>query len=127
MSGADPLPPAPAASAGAAPVATVRAAPFHPTEAFTDPHAALERMRVDTADVFLLDIGLPDMDGYELAQRLRQRAGGARATFIAITGYGQESDRGSSLQAGFSYHFVKPVDTLELARLLATLAEKPRA
>ena len=91
------------------------------------PHAALERVRVDAADVFLLDIGLPDMDGYELAQRLRQRAGGARATFIAITGYGQESDRGSSLQAGFSYHFVKPVDTLELARLLATLAEKPRS
>jgi len=89
------------------------------------PYAALERARVDTVDVFLLDIGLPDMDGYELAQRLRQRAGGAGATFIAITGYGQESDRGSSMNAGFSYHFVKPVDTLELARLLATLAEKP--
>jgi len=89
------------------------------------PYAALERARVDTVDVFLLDIGLPDMDGYELAQRLRQRAGGAAATFIAITGYGQESDRGSSMNAGFSYHFVKPVDTLELARLLATLAEKP--
>ena len=92
------------------------------------PHAALERARTEAVDVFLLDIGLPDMDGYELAQRLRQRAGsknGAGATFIAITGYGQESDRGSSLNAGFSYHFVKPVDTLELARLLATLAEKP--
>jgi PAS domain S-box-containing protein len=86
------------------------------------PHAALERMRGDSVDVFLLDIGLPQMDGYELAQRLRQQAGGAKARFIAVTGYGQEADRSASMHAGFSYHFVKPVDAPKLAGLLATLA-----
>jgi CheY-like chemotaxis protein len=91
-----------------------------------NPYAALERMRREIVDVFLLDIGLPGMDGYELAQRLRQQAGGAGATFIAVTGYGQEPDRNHSLDAGFSYHFVKPVDTVNLAKLLATLAGKVR-
>jgi PAS domain S-box-containing protein len=86
------------------------------------PHAALQRLRDGAIDVFLLDIGLPEMDGYELAQRLRQQANGARATFIAVTGYGQEADRRFSMGAGFSYHFVKPVDAMHLVRLLATLA-----
>ena len=90
------------------------------------PHAALERMRGETVDVFLLDIGLPHMDGYELAQRLRQQAGGARARFIAVTGYGQETDRSYSMNAGFSYHFVKPVDAPKLARLLATIGAEAR-
>ena len=70
--------------------------------------------------VFILDIGLPDMDGYELARRLRERAGDA--LFIALTGYGQSQDRQRSAAAGFDHHLVKPVDSALLARLLAAHA-----
>jgi CheY-like chemotaxis protein len=60
-------------------------------------------------EVALLDIGLPVMDGYELARRLRSLLG-AGLRLIAVTGYGQEHDRLRSFQAGFDEHLVKPVD-----------------
>jgi CheY-like chemotaxis protein len=68
--------------------------------------------------VFILDIGLPDMDGHELARRLREQAGDA--LFIALTGYGQSQDRQRSAAAGFDHHLVKPIDSEVLAQLLAT-------
>ena len=68
-------------------------------------------------DAYILDIGLPDMDGYELARRLR--SGAADALMIALTGYGQAHDRVLSKAAGFDHHFVKPVDFAMLAELLA--------
>ena len=64
-----------------------------------------------------LDIGLPGMDGYELARRLRATCDGIR--LIAVTGYGLESDRERSAGAGFDDHLVKPIDLAELARALA--------
>jgi signal transduction histidine kinase/PAS domain-containing protein len=67
--------------------------------------------------VALLDIGLPVMDGYELARRLRQH-GSAKLQLIAITGYGQDQDRSRALQAGFDHHLVKPIDVSALLRLL---------
>jgi PAS domain S-box-containing protein len=82
---------------------------------------ALERARRDEPDVCLLDIGLPDMDGNELARRLRAQPGGAGAVLIAITGYGQEQDRQRTAAAGFDHHFVKPVDAERLLALLAGL------
>jgi len=69
--------------------------------------------------VCLLDIGLPEMDGNELAQRLRAHPGTARSILIAVTGYGQEQDRVQTRSAGFDHHFVKPVDIQELNALLA--------
>jgi CheY-like chemotaxis protein len=60
--------------------------------------------------VALLDIGLPVMDGYEVARRLREIAGCSRIRLIALTGYGQESDHDRSRRAGFEEHLVKPVD-----------------
>ena len=63
--------------------------------------------------IALLDIGLPSMDGYELARRLRELRGLRRICLIAVTGYGQESDRERMLAAGFDAHLVKPV-ALEL-------------
>ncbi|MDB5961899.1 MAG: hypothetical protein JWP59_3193 [Massilia sp.] len=69
-------------------------------------------------DVFLLDVGLPDMSGHALAVRLRAMAGGARATIIAITGYGSPADRAASSAAGIDHHLTKPVDPAALARLL---------
>ena len=70
-------------------------------------------------DAAILDIGLPTMDGYELAARLSETA---TMTLVALTGYGQQQDRDRSAAVGFDYHFVKP---LAPARLLAVLAETP--
>ncbi|MET0389404.1 MAG: ATP-binding protein [Polyangiales bacterium] len=69
-------------------------------------------------DVALLDIGLPVMDGYELAQHLRARADGHRLQMYALTGYGQEGDRARSRTAGFDGHFVKPLDVSTLIRAI---------
>jgi PAS domain S-box-containing protein len=83
---------------------------------------ALERGREASPQVFLLDIGLPEVDGYELARRLRAQPATAGAMLIAVTGYGQESDRRLAEDAGFDAHFVKPVDIARLTRLLDDLA-----
>lgn len=82
---------------------------------------ALERARIDAPEVLLLDIGLPEMDGNELARRLRSQAETAKSLMIAITGYGKEQDRINALDAGFNYHLVKPVDTRKLTEILAEL------
>ena len=79
---------------------------------------ALSRANTDKPDVCLLDIGLPEIDGNELARRLRRLPGMSEAVLIAITGYGQEGDRDNSLAAGFDHHFVKPVDMTALASVL---------
>jgi CheY-like chemotaxis protein len=84
-----------------------------------DGPSALERVRDFRADVALLDIGLPVMDGYELAERLRTSADGIPGpTLIAVTGYGQEADRNRTAAAGFAHHLVKPIDIQELLSLL---------
>ena len=70
----------------------------------------------------LLDIGLPHMDGLELARRMRNELGLERAYLIALTGYGQEEDRRRSQRAGFDAHLVKPVDLDQLRALLARSA-----
>jgi signal transduction histidine kinase len=82
---------------------------------------ALERARIEHPNVFLLDIGLPDMDGNELARQLRSLPELASSCLIAVTGYGQEQDRKSTIAAGFDYHFVKPVNMTKLTSLLAEL------
>jgi len=83
------------------------------------PLSALERARVEKPDVCLLDLGLPDIDGTELARRLRAQPETASATLIAITGYGRDHDRAAAMAAGFDHYFVKPVDGSRLAELLA--------
>jgi CheY-like chemotaxis protein len=75
-------------------------------------------------DVALVDIGLPVMDGYELARRLRAELGAQTPVLIAVTGYGQDSDRARAREAGFNHHLVKPVELAKLDELLATV---PRA
>jgi CheY-like chemotaxis protein len=79
---------------------------------------ALERARIEVPDVCLLDIGLPDMDGYELARRLKAQPETMNCRLIAITGYGQESDRQNTAEAGFDHHLVKPIDAYQLTELL---------
>lgn len=80
---------------------------------------ALARSRVERPDVCLLDIGLPDMNGNELARHLRGQAETAGALLVAVTGYGQEQDRKNALAAGFDHHLVKPADSARIAALLA--------
>jgi CheY-like chemotaxis protein len=85
------------------------------------PRRALEHASAEPPDVCLLDIGLPDMDGNELARRLRAQPWTAGSILVAVTGYGQEQDREAALGAGFDYHFAKPVDSAKLAGLLARI------
>jgi signal transduction histidine kinase/ActR/RegA family two-component response regulator len=84
-----------------------------------DGHAAIRMALADPPDFLLLDIGLPDLDGYEVARQLRtQLPGASRTRFIALTGYGQPEDRRRAEQAGFHVHLTKPTDLDELRDLL---------
>ncbi|MFD2367459.1 ATP-binding protein [Pseudoduganella sp. GCM10020061] len=85
-------------------------------------HSAFEALalaQADTFDVFLLDIGLPGMDGNELARQLRATDAASDALLVAITGYGQESDKALAVEAGFDYFFVKPVEPAAIAEILS--------
>lgn len=90
------------------------------------PAAALRAAMVTPADVYLLDIGLPEIDGFALAQRLRANPLTADAVLMAVTGYGRDEDRAASKEAGFDFHFVKPVDGGDLAALLREIAASRR-
>jgi CheY-like chemotaxis protein len=70
------------------------------------------------ADVVLLDLGLPGVDGYEVARRIRAMPGGDRYLIVAITGYGEDRDRRRSHEAGFDAHLVKPVELEQLLPIL---------
>ena len=78
----------------------------------------IETARTFRPQVVLCDIGLPGMDGYAVARHLRQEPAIAGARLIALTGYGRESDRQLAREAGFDLHLVKPVEPLELQKLL---------
>jgi CheY-like chemotaxis protein len=76
-------------------------------------------------DVVLLDIGMPRLNGYDAARRIRELPGGRGVVLVALTGWGQEEDRRKSREAGFDHHLTKPVDPQDLGKLLASLP--PRA
>jgi signal transduction histidine kinase/CheY-like chemotaxis protein len=80
---------------------------------------ALEVAKREPFDAVVLDIGLPAMDGYEVARHLRAMPGWDGIPLVAITGYGQQNDKQRSIAAGFDHHFVKPVDMKALAQVLA--------
>ncbi len=84
-----------------------------------DGRQALETAAAYRPDMVLLDIGLPVLNGYEVARRLRTEPSYGRAVLVALTGYGSEEDRRRSLSAGFDHHMVKPVDFDSLRTLLA--------
>ena len=75
-------------------------------------------------DVVLLDIGLPGLNGYDVAKRIRQQTGGKKVVLIALTGYGQDTDRELSAQAGFNHHLVKPARLEQVKEILAAAAEQ---
>jgi len=82
---------------------------------------ALESAERNLPEVALLDIGMPKLDGYEVARRIRAQPWGRRITLVALTGWGQESDRRRSGEAGFDSHLVKPLDLDKLTALLERL------
>ncbi|WP_166454936.1 hybrid sensor histidine kinase/response regulator [Duganella aquatilis] len=91
---------------------------YRPEVAY-DPVQAIALAAAGMQDVAILDIGLPGMDGFELAGRLRQLPGGAALKLVALSGYGQENDKTRSRQAGFAAHLVKPINIAELQVALA--------
>jgi CheY-like chemotaxis protein len=84
--------------------------------------AGLEAALADERDVIMLDIGLPSIDGHEVARRIRAHT--AKPVLIAMTGYGQTEDRQKSKEAGFDYHLTKPVDLDRLQDLLGKISSK---
>jgi PAS domain S-box-containing protein len=88
----------------------------------TDAQSALEEVRVSPPEAFILDIGLPDMDGYELSRRLHGYPETRDAVYIALTGYGQAHDKVLAKAAGFQHYFVKPMEMSLLQRVLSSTA-----
>ena len=84
--------------------------------------SAVQAVRDEEADVVVMDIGMPQVNGYEAARRIRSHPSGKRVTLIALTGWGQYADRRLAVQAGFDFHFVKPVDVRALMGCLARAA-----
>lgn len=86
--------------------------------------AALEEAEVFFPEIVLLDIGLPGMDGYEVARRLRASSFGANMLLVAVTGWGSENDRKQTREAGFDEHLTKPVDFHRLVSVLEELSRR---
>ena len=101
------------------------AAMGHAAEAAYDGPSALAAAAIHRPEVAFLDIGLPVMDGYELAARLRELPGLERRPLVAITGYGQEHDRRRSAAAGFDDHLVKPIALERVSNAIERLVARP--
>ena len=97
----------------------------HETRTAHDGLAAVEAAATFKPDVVLLDIGLPKLNGYEAARKIRQQPLGKGMVLVALTGWGQEEDRRKSREAGFDGHMVKPVELDALMQLLAELRPTP--
>jgi CheY-like chemotaxis protein len=76
-------------------------------------------------NVVLLDIGLPELDGFQVAQLIRQQLAHKNTVLVAMTGYGQEADRQRSQEAGFDHHLVKPADFKNVRQILASVSTSP--
>jgi CheY-like chemotaxis protein len=91
----------------------------HDVRVAHDGPTALSAVEADPPDLVFLDIGMPVMNGYDVAQWLRQQPGLENLVLVAMTGWGQEEDRRRSKEAGFDHHLVKPVEPEALHKLLA--------
>jgi signal transduction histidine kinase/DNA-binding response OmpR family regulator len=97
----------------------------HEVRIALDGPAALEEFSTFQPEVVVLDIGLPAMDGYEVARQIRNAPNSPAVTLIAVTGYGQQDDRRRSREAGFDHHLTKPVDSVALLELIASNGGNP--
>jgi CheY-like chemotaxis protein len=91
----------------------------HEMHGAADGEAGIRMAATTSPDVALIDIGLPGLDGHEVARRIRAGPGGESILLIALTGYGRAEDRAQALDAGFDAHLIKPVVPERLAELLA--------
>jgi CheY-like chemotaxis protein len=105
-------------------LATLLKTAGHEVRTAADGPTALEAALDYRPDVVVLDIGLPGLNGFEVAKRIRKEPTVKHAVLIAMTGYGQPADRQCSKEAGFDHHLVKPADFGEVLRILATVGEK---
>jgi CheY-like chemotaxis protein len=94
----------------------------HDVRIARDGREAVELAAAFRPALALLDIGMPGMNGYELARALRARPGTARTVLIAATGYGQEGDRDRAREAGFDHHIVKPVELRTVEAILTAFS-----
>jgi CheY-like chemotaxis protein/anti-sigma regulatory factor (Ser/Thr protein kinase) len=99
----------------------------HDVHEAADGRTGLEMATALRPDVALIDVGLPGLDGYEIARRLATIQGRESMRLIAITGYGQSEDRRRALEAGFDAHLTKPVEPEQLAELIASASQHPGA
>jgi CheY-like chemotaxis protein len=93
----------------------------HAVTVAADGREALTAFATLLPEVAVLDIGMPELDGYEVARQVRQRPRGPEVLLIAVTGWGQEADKARALAAGFDHHFTKPVEPERLSQLLRAL------
>jgi CheY-like chemotaxis protein len=91
----------------------------HEVRTLANGAAAVAKAASFQPDAVLLDIGMPGMNGYEVARRLRELPGAEAMCLIAMTGYGSDADRLRSAESGFDHHLVKPLDFAKLEALLA--------
>jgi CheY-like chemotaxis protein len=99
----------------------------HETSTAFDGLEGIQTAAACRPDVVLLDIGLPKMNGYEVARQIRKQPWGKGLTLIALTGWGQDEDKRRALEAGFDHHLTKPAQAAALERLLALMNPVPRA
>ena len=83
-----------------------------------DGQSAIDAVREEAFDIAFVDVGLPGVDGYEVARRIRAAAPGREISLVALTGYGMENDRKKAFDAGFDEHLVKPADHEKVAALV---------
>src|SRR5205085_2045571 len=96
----------------------------HEVRVVYDGEAALAAVSAERPEVVLMDIGLPRLDGYEVARRLRQQPALRGVVLVALTGWGQDEDKRRSREAGFDHHLTKPFDPSDLQCLLADLGSR---
>jgi len=93
----------------------------HEVHVVHDGRAAVSAFADFNPEVALLDIGMPELSGYEVARRVRENIHGQTVTLIALTGWGQERDKEQALAAGFNHHFTKPVEPARISKILRSL------
>jgi PAS domain S-box-containing protein len=96
----------------------------HEVYSANDGLTAVQVASENSPDVVLLDIGLPGLNGYEVAKRIRQQPGGNDVVLVALTGYGQDTDRQLSAQSGFNHHLVKPARLEQVSEILANASKQ---
>jgi CheY-like chemotaxis protein len=90
----------------------------HEVTVVRDGREALTTINAVRAEIALLDIGMPELDGYEVARQVRQNTLGRAVTLIAVTGWGQDRDKARALGAGFNHHLTKPIEPTQLLDLI---------